>query len=86
MKIMKNLKVVIASFLLTFPYILVAQDEGGSYIDSLNVQDSSYLNQSEVAAGAEKATASSQSTIIIAIIIVVVLAAALIILLRKRKK
>ena len=42
MKRVKNLMAIIASLILSIPFVASAQD-GGTYIDSLNVQDSSYM-------------------------------------------
>ena len=83
MKRVKNLKVIIASFILSIPYMLMAQDDSGTYIDNLNVQDSSYMEQ-DLLAGAEQS--GSSTTIIIIIVAVVVVAVGAFLVLRKKKK
>ncbi len=82
MKKMKNLMAVIATFILSLPFFAIAQ-EGGTYIDSLNVQDSSYMEQ-DLLAGTE--TASSNNTAIIIIVAVVIIAVIAFVVLRKKKK
>jgi LPXTG-motif cell wall-anchored protein len=82
MKIMKKLMATVASIILTLPFIAKAQ-EGGTYIDSLNVQDSSYMEQ-DLLAGTE--TASSGNTTIIIIVAVVIIAVAAFVILKKKKK
>lgn len=80
---MKRLTAVIASFILSMPFFIMAQDEGGTYIDNLNVQDSSYMEQ-DLLAGSD--SASSGNTTIIVIVIVVVVAVAVFFFLKKKKK
>ncbi len=82
MKRMKRWTAIIASFILSLPYMLMAQDSG-TYIDNLNSQDSSYMQQ-DISGAAEKS--SSGSTAIIIIVVVVVIAVVAFILLRKKKK
>ena len=70
--------------ILSLPYfILRAQDEG-TYIDDLDVQDSSYMEQ-DLLAGAEEASGSN-TTVIIIVVAVVVIAAVAFFVLRKKKK
>lgn len=83
---MEKVKRLFALFvlnILSLPYILKAQDEG-TYIDDLNVQDSSYMEQ-DLLAGAEEASGSG-TTIIIIIVVAVVVAAVAFFFLRKKKK
>jgi LPXTG-motif cell wall-anchored protein len=81
-KKMKNLMAIVASFILGIPFMAAAQ-EGGTYIDSLNVQDSSYMQQ-DLLAGAEPA--SSGNTTIIIIVAVVIIAVAAFVIIKKKKK
>lgn len=80
MKAMKRLFALMMLSIMSFPYMLKAQDEG-TYIDNLNVQDSSYMDQ-DLLGGSE---GSSNTTVIIIVAVVVVLAVVLFVL-RKRKK
>lgn len=82
MKRIKNLKALIAIFILGFPSMLMAQKEGGTYIDNLDVQDSSYLNE-DLLVGYEK---SSNSTVIIIVAAVVVIAVVAFVIIKKKKK
>jgi ferredoxin len=59
---MKKLIGMLASFILSLPFFVIAQEDSGTYIDNLNVQDSSYMEQ-DLLAGTE--TASSGNTTII---------------------
>ena len=63
MKKMKKLMALIASIVLSFPFMLAAQDSA-TYIDNLNVQDSSYMEQ-DLLAGAETASSGNTTTIIV---------------------
>lgn len=83
MKKMKKLMALIASIVLSFPFMLAAQDSA-TYIDNLNVQDSSYMEQ-DLLAGAETASSGNTTTIII-IVVVVIIAVAAFLFLKKRKK
>ena len=81
---MKHMKGLLAAFLLgllSLPYRIAAQD-AGTYIDNLNVQDSSYMEQDLLA---ESGNGGSNTTIII-IVAVVVVAVVAFFLLRKKKK
>ena len=80
---MKRLFALFVLNILSLPYILKAQDEG-TYIDDMNVQDSSYMEQ-DLLAGAEEASGSG-TTIIIIIVVAVVVAAVAFFILRKKKK
>ena len=83
---MKKVKRLVALFMLnimSLPYLLMAQDEG-TYIDNLNVQDSSYMEQ-DLLADAEAASGSN-STVIIIVVAVVVVAVAAFLFLKKKKK
>jgi len=79
---MKKLKTVFASIILSLPFMAMAQ-EGGTYIDSLNVQDSSYMQQ-DLLAGTE--TTSSGNTTVIIIVAVVIIAVVAFVILKKKKK
>jgi LPXTG-motif cell wall-anchored protein len=80
---MKKLIGILASFILSLPFFVIAQEDSGTYIDNLNVQDSSYMEQ-DLLAGTE--TASSGNTTIYIIVAVVVVAIVVFILLKKKKK
>jgi LPXTG-motif cell wall-anchored protein len=81
MKAMKKLFALMMLNILSLPY-LMAQD-GGTYIDNLNVQDSSYLDE-DLLAGAGN---SSDTTIIVIIVgAVVVIAAGVFFYMKKKKK
>ena len=82
MKEMKKLKAIIASLILSLPFMAMAQD-GGTYIDSLNVQDSSYMQQ-DLLAGTE--SSSSGNTTIIIVVAVVIIAVGAFVMLKKKKK
>ena len=81
MKKVKNLMAALASLVLSIPFFASAQD-GGTYIDSLNVQDSSYMQP--IAAATEQS--SSNSTTIIIIVAVAIIAVGAFVVLRKKKK
>ena len=85
MKRVKNLKAIVASFILSIPYMLMAQDDSGTYIDNLNVQDSSYM-ELDLLAGAETASSGSSSTTKIIIIVVVIIAVVVFVMIKKKKK
>lgn len=83
---MKTLKRFIATFvagILSFPYLLMAQDEG-TYIDNLGVQDSSYMEQDMLAEGAQNS--GSGTTVIIIVVVVIVIAAVAYLTMKKKKK
>ena len=79
---MKRLAAIVASFMLSFPYLLMAQDDG-TYIEDLNVVDSSYMNPGTAATSE---STSSGNTAIIIIVAVVVVAAIVFFLMKKKKK
>lgn len=80
MKTVKRFFALMVLGILSFPYMLMAQDEG-TYIDNLEVQDSSYMEQ-DLLVGAE----SGSNTVIIIIVAVVVVAVVAFLFLRKKKK
>ncbi len=81
---MKKLMAILASFILSLPFMAAAQDTA-TYIDNLNVQDSSYMEQ-DLLAGAETASSGSSNTTIIIIVVVVIIAVVAFIIMRKKKK
>lgn len=83
MKKMKKLTAAIASIILSFPFMLFAQDSV-TYIDNLNVQDSSYMEQ-DLLAGAETASSGNTTTIIIIVVVVVIAIVAFVIMKKKKK-
>ena len=83
MKKMKRLAAMTALFLMNLPFMLMAQDEGGTYIDNLSAQDSSYMEQ-DLLADAE--TTSSGNTAIIIVVAVVIIAVVAFVIIKKRKK
>ena len=82
MKTLERLYAFLVVGFLSLPKLLMAQDEG-TYIDNLNVQDSSYMEQ-DLLAGTEQASGSN--TTVIVIIAVVVVAVVVFLILRKKKK
>jgi LPXTG-motif cell wall-anchored protein len=80
MKKMKNLMAIVAAIILS---VVAKAQDAGTYIDSLNVQDSSYMQQ-DLTAGTEKA--SSGNTTIIVIVAIVVVAVIAFVVLKKKKK
>ena len=84
MKKMKKLLTTMFTMILSLPFMLFAQEEGGTYIEDLNVQDSSYMEQ-DLLSGAETAS-SGNNTVIIIIVVVVVVAVAAFIMMKKKKK
>jgi len=83
MKKMKKLTALIASIILSLPFMLAAQDSA-TYIDNLNVQDSSYMEQ-DLLAGTETASSGNSTTIII-IVVVVIIAVVAFVMMKKKKK
>ncbi len=81
MKALKRFLATVVAGILSFPYLLMAQDEG-TYIDNLGVQDSSYMEQDLLAEGAK----SSGSGTTVIIIVVIVLVIAVVAYLAKKKK
>jgi LPXTG-motif cell wall-anchored protein len=84
MKKMKRLMAILASFILSLPFMAAAQDTA-TYIDNLNVQDSSYMEQ-DLLAGTESAASGSSSTTIIIIAAVVIIAVVAFFIMKKKKK
>lgn len=83
MKTFKRFIATIVAGILSFPYLLMAQDEG-TYIDNLGVQDSSYMEQDLLAEGAQGS--GSGTTVIIIVVIVIVIAAVAYVTMKKKKK
>lgn len=83
MKKMKRLFALLVLNILSLPYLLMAQDEG-TYIDNMNVQDSSYMEQ-DLLADAEQASGSNTTVIIIIAVVVVVVVVAFVLLKKKKK-
>jgi LPXTG-motif cell wall-anchored protein len=81
MKTVKSLFAFLMLSLFSLPYLLTAQDSG-TYIDNLNVQDSSYMEQDLLA----EAESSGSNTVVIIVIAVVVIAAVVFFFLKKKKK
>jgi LPXTG-motif cell wall-anchored protein len=81
MKTLKKLFALLMLSALSLPYLLIAQDEG-TYIDNLNVQDSSYMEQDLLAS----TEGSSNSTVIIIVVAVVVVAAIAFFVIKKKRK
>jgi hypothetical protein len=83
MNTFKRLITLSLTGLFSFPFFIMAQDEG-TYIDELGVQDSSYMEQDffvDAAGGSGSGTA-----IIIIVLVVIVVAALAYIFLKKKKK
>lgn len=85
MKKMKKLTTTFVAMIFSIPFMLFAQEEGGTYIDDMNVQDSSYMEQ-DLLAGAESASSGNTTTIIIIVVVVVIAIAAFVIMKKKKKK
>lgn len=83
MKTFKRFIATIVAGILSFPYLLIAQDEG-TYIDNLGVQDSSYMEQDMLAEGAKNS--GSGTTVIIIVVVVIVIAAVAYLTMKKKKK
>ncbi|SHF07600.1 LPXTG-motif cell wall anchor domain-containing protein [Mariniphaga anaerophila] len=84
MKAFKRFLATVVAGVLSFPYLLMAQDEG-TYIDNLGVQDSSYMDQDLLAEGAQS-SGSGNTTVIIIVIVVIVIAVAGYLAMKKKKK
>lgn len=83
MKTFKRFIATIVAGILSFPYLLMAQDEG-TYIENLGVQDSSYMEQDLLAEGAQ--SSGSGTTVIIIVVVVIVIAAVAYLTMKKKKK
>jgi LPXTG-motif cell wall-anchored protein len=83
MKAFKRIFATIVAGILSFPYLLMAQDEG-TYIDNLGVQDSSYMEQDLLAESAQ--SSGSGTTVIIIVVVVILLAAVAFFIMKKKKK
>lgn len=81
---MKRFMAILASFILSLPFMVAAQDTA-TYIDNLNVQDSTYMEQ-DLLAGTEAASSGSGSTTIIIIAAVVIIAVVAYFMMKKKKK
>lgn len=83
MKAFNRFFATLVAGILSFPYLLMAQDEG-TYIDNLGVQDSSYMEQDLLAESAQ--SSGSGTTVIIIVVVVIVVAAIAFFALKKKKK
>lgn len=83
MKTVKRFFALTVLGILKLPYILLAQDEG-TYIDNLEVQDSSYMEQ-DLFAVAEQPDSNSTIYIVVAIVVVIIAVGAFWFI-RKKKK
>jgi hypothetical protein len=83
MKKMKRLTATFVMFVMSLPFMLMAQEDSGTYIDNLNAQDSSYLQQ-DLGGAAEKSSSGNMTVIII--LSVIVIAAIVFFVLRMKKK
>lgn len=82
---MKKLKALFASLILSLPFLGFAQENGGTYIDNLGVQDSSYMEQ-DFLAGAEQSSSSSGNATIYIILAVIIIAVIAFVIIKKKKK
>jgi subtilase family serine protease len=82
MKTLQRLIATIVAGILSFPYLVVAQDQG-TYIDNLGVQDSSYMEQDMLAEGVQGSGSGTVVWIIIAVIIIIAVVAFFV---KRRKK
>lgn len=80
---MKRVIALIGLFVMSLPTLLMAQD-GGTYIDNLGAQDSSYMDEDLLADVGQQS--GGNSTVIIIVVAVVVIAAAVFFFLKKKKK
>lgn len=83
MKLFKKLVATFVAGILSLPYMLMAQDTG-TYINSLSVQDSSYMELDLLPDSAQ--SSGSGNTIIIVVVVVVVIAAVAFFFMKKKKK
>ncbi|NLB26380.1 MAG: hypothetical protein GX820_06760 [Bacteroidales bacterium] len=81
MKLIKRIFTLFISVILSFPFILSAQNEG-TYIDNLGVQDSSYMEIDLLNEG----QGSGFTSVIIILAVIVVLAIVFFVLKKKKKK
>lgn len=81
---MKRVIAIIGLFIMSLPTLLMAQD-GGTYIDNLGAQDSSYMDE-DLLADVGTQSSGGNSTVIIIVVAVVVVAAAAFFFLKKKKK
>ena len=79
MKKMKNFMAMLAAIVLT---VVAKAQDAGTYIDSLNVQDSSYMQPLETTT---EETSSGNTAIIVVVAIVVVIVVAFFVLKKKKK-
>jgi len=83
MKTLRNLIATIIAAIFGYPLLAMAQDEG-TYIDNLGVQDSSYMEQDQLADAANGS--GSGTTIIIVVVVVIVIASIAYFMIKKKKK
>lgn len=81
MKLVKKAFALLVLNVMSLPYLLMGQD--GTYIEDMNVQDSSYMEQ-DLLADVEQSSGSNTTVIII--VAVVVVAAVVFFLVKKKKK
>ena len=79
MKKMKNFMAMMAAIVLA---VVVKAQDAGTYIDSLNVQDSSYMQPLETAT---EETSSGNTAIIVVVAIVLVIVVAFFVIKKKKK-
>lgn len=77
---MKNLMALVAALVLS---IVVKAQDAGTYIDSLNVQDSSYMQP--LTTSTEETSSSGNSGIIAIVAVVLVVVIAFVVIKRKKK-
>ncbi|MGE0018600.1 MAG: LPXTG cell wall anchor domain-containing protein [Draconibacterium sp.] len=79
MKKMRNFMAMMAAIVLS---VVAKAQDAGTYIDSLNVQDSSYMQPLETAT---EETSSGNTAIIVVLAIVLVVVIAFVVLKKKKK-
>lgn len=79
MKKMKNFMAMMAAIVLS---VVAKAQDAGTYIDSLNVQDSSYMQPLETAT---EETSSGNTAIIVVVAIVLVIVVAFFVIKKKKK-
>lgn len=84
MKTFNKIFTVVTAVLMSFPFLGSAQD-GGTYIDNLGVEDSSYM-EIDLLAGTAQSSGSGSATTVIIIVAAVIILAGIFFFLRKKKK
>lgn len=84
MKTLKKRTTAFIAAMMSFPFLLMAQDEG-TFIDDMGAQDSSYM-ENDLLAESAQSSGSGTTTIIIIVAAVIVIAAVFFFLKKKKKQ